>query len=122
MNLKMFLLERIFLYCLGLGSIFCRLSVGQGFDSLLQKAIDANVTCGSPAEVYFRTQEGILHPRLRTPLVCDADDPQNSHSPEYMVDGGLTTFWQSKASIDRADIRIDLNQVCFAPGERIYTR
>lgn len=115
----MFLLKRIFLYCLGISSIFYRLSVAQGFNSLFEKAIDANVTCGTPAEIYFRTQEGVLHPRLRTPLVCDAGDLENSHPPEYMVDDNLTTFWQSKASIDRADIRIDLHQVRFIPGEKI---
>ena len=91
--------------------MFYKSSNGQGFNSLLHKAIDANVTCGDPAEIYFRTQEGVLHPRLRTPLVCDAADTQDSHPPEYMVDDDLATFWQSKASIDRADIRVDLNQV-----------
>lgn len=110
-------LKTLYFYYFGLCSVFSRFTYGQGFNSLLFKAIDANVTCGNPAEVYFRTQEGELHPRLRTPLVCDALDPDNSHPPEYMVDDNLGTFWQSKASIDRAEIRIDLNQVSFIPGE-----
>jgi hypothetical protein len=112
----MFWHKRLFFYIFGMCGVFYRLSTGQGFESLLHKVIDANVTCGNPAEIYFRTQEGVLHPRLRTPLVCDATDPENSHPPEYMVDDDLATFWQSKASIDRADIRIDLNQVGLYKG------
>jgi hypothetical protein len=108
---KMFWHKAISFYILCYCSVFYKLSTGQGFNSLLHKTIDANVTCGDPAEIYFRTQEGVLHPRLRTPLVCDAADAEDSHPPDYMVDGDLATFWQSKASIDRADIRIDLNQV-----------
>ncbi|XP_028406846.1 laminin subunit beta-1-like [Dendronephthya gigantea] len=106
----MFWLQKRCLCCFVLCSILYRFSSAQGFNSLLFQPIDANVTCGTPAEIYFRTQDGVLHPRLRTPLVCDATDSANSHPPEKMVDDDLTTFWQSKASIDRADIRIDLNQ------------
>lgn len=107
----MFWLQRLFLHCFCMCSVFYRLASGQGFNSLLNKDIDANETCGNPAEIYFRTQEGVLHPRVRTLLVCNATDPEKSHPPGYMIDDDLVTFWQSKASIDRADIRIDLNQV-----------
>ena len=109
MTLK--LCRHILLFCVALYSLCPQSSAGNGFNSVLSKHIAANVTCGDPPEVYYRTQEGILHPRLRNRLVCDANDPKNAHPPENMIDGDLATFWQSKASVDKAEIRINLNQV-----------
>ena len=113
---KMFWLKKLLLYSFAVFTVLYSYTTCQGFNSLLHKDIDANVTCGNPAEIYFRTQDGILHPRLRTPLVCDATDQKNAHPPAYMNDDNLGTFWQSKASIDKAEIRVDLNQVGFILG------
>ena len=87
----------------------CR--AANGFNAVFLATIDANVTCGNPKEIYYRTQEGVLHPRERTPLVCDASDPGNSHPPGNMIDGDLASFWQSQASMDEAIILIDFSQV-----------
>lgn len=83
-----------------------------GFNAAYLKHVDANITCGSPSEEYFKTQQGdILDPRKRIPYVCNASDPALAHPPAKMIDASLATYWQSTAREDVAFIVIDMKQV-----------
>ena len=57
-----------------------------------------------------------LLPSQRAPYICNASDPKNWHPPSYMFDNDNTTYWQSTASTDEAEIVIDIQattqQVC----------
>ena len=49
-----------------------------------------------------------LRPHQRRPFTCNATSQTDSHPASYMVDGLNSTHWQSKASLDVANITIDL--------------
>lgn len=103
---------RIFSVLIFLASA-CGLSHGlSGFNAAYLKQVDANITCGSPPEKYYKTQQGdILDPRDRVPYLCNASDGTLSHPPRKMTDGSLATYWQSTAREDVAFIVIDMKQV-----------
>lgn len=85
------------------------------FNAAFRKRVAANITCGSPAEKYFRIQDSMVLPQQRIEYTCDASDGNYSHPPSYMVDGSMGTFWQSTARTslakDKAYIELDLQQV-----------
>ena len=85
------------------------------FNAAFRKGATANITCGSPAEKYFRIQDAMVLAEKRIEYTCNASDRNNSHPPAYLVDGSMGTFWQSTAGTsyekDKAYIEIDLQQV-----------
>lgn len=91
--------------------VFSNTIMSKGFDAFLQRPISANVTCGSPPEEYFNTKEGYVSPRLRKLSTCNASDPTLARPASFMVDGNLTTSWQSRNDYDKAFISIALEQV-----------
>ena len=83
----------------------------QAANVALFKPTTANATCGSPAETYYSVVERSKPLRARKLSVCDccsASNPGVSHNASKMVDGNLTTWWQSPASVDKISITIDL--------------
>ena len=83
----------------------------QAANVALFKPTKANATCGSRVETYFSVVERSKQPRLRKLSVCDccnASNPGVSHNASNMVDGNFATWWQSRASVDKTSITIDL--------------
>ena len=80
----------------------------QAANVALYKSVRANATCGSPAEEYYSVVERHKPLRRRTLSTCDASNTTLSHNASKMVDGDLSTWWQSPASIDKVSITIDL--------------
>ena len=74
----------------------------------LFKSVRANATCGSPEEKYYSVVERDKLPRRRTLSSCDSSDQALSHNASKMVDGDISTWWQSPASVDKVSITIDL--------------
>ena len=83
----------------------------KGFDAFLFLPVEANRTCGTPAEQYYNTKEGYVTPRSRVLSVCDASNPALARPPTLMTDGNATTSWQSTNNQDKAYITIKLHQV-----------
>lgn len=73
-----------------------------------KKQVSASKTCGSPLEYYHTVDQKSISPRRRELFTCDASDRKLAHPPSHMVDENTTTFWQSTASLDTANITIDL--------------
>lgn len=83
----------------------------QAANVALFKPTKANATCGSQAETYYSVVERSKPLRLRKLSVCDccnASNPGVSHNASNMVDGNFATWWQSRASVDKTSITIDL--------------
>lgn len=81
------------------------------FNAVYMKQTEANFTCGNPPEDFFETQQGFLSAGDRIPLTCNSSDPANAYPPQNMVDGSLSTHWQSKGGEDLAIITIHFEQV-----------
>ena len=92
--------------------------VHSGFNAVYLKKTSANITCGSPPEEFFETQQGSLSAVDRVPFICNASDPSKAYPPDNMVDSLLGTHWQSTAGEDIASITISFEQV---PGIAIST-
>lgn len=82
----------------------------QAANVALWKRVEANKTCGSPAEEYYNVAQRQLSPRDRRPLICNALIPSESHNATKLVDGNFSSWWQSSASVDKAFITIDLGR------------
>lgn len=102
-----------FCYIPGLAQVEHELNVA------LKANIQANTTCGSPAEKYYNIQQINVQPIKRNLSWCNASDPAMAHPPTNLVDGSLDTFWQSKATQDIAYITIDLGQVITSRFNRV---
>jgi hypothetical protein len=74
-----------------------------------KKHVEAEKTCGTPREKYFSSSQNDLPPVQRVYKYCDASSPTESHNASYLVDGNLTTFWQSTSMVNRANITIDFS-------------
>eukprot|EP00794_Sanderia_malayensis_P009566 gene9566-10555_t len=77
----------------------------------LHRNIDANVTCGSPPELFYESSQGDKPVSERVASTCNASSAINSHPPSYLLDGSNYTFWQTKAGVDVAYITIDLRSI-----------
>lgn len=80
----------------------------QAANVALWKPVEANKTCGSPAEEYYPVSQRQESPRNRKSFTCNALITSESHNATNLVDGNLSSWWQSSASLDKASITIDL--------------
>ena len=87
------------------------ITLAKGFNAALMKPTSANITCGSPAEQYYNTKQGVVAPRYRVLSVCDSSIPFLARPAQYLVDGNISTSWQSTNNVDKAYITINLGQV-----------
>ncbi|XP_065059492.1 laminin subunit alpha-1-like [Rhopilema esculentum] len=85
------------------------LFLGSSAENLaLKRPIEANFTCGSPPEIYYKTWQDQYRPNKRRQFTCNASDAIDSHPPSRMVDANFDTYWQSKAGMEITNITIDL--------------
>ncbi|KAK2550366.1 Laminin-like protein epi-1 [Acropora cervicornis] len=82
----------------------------QAANVALWKPVEANKTCGSPAEEYYPVSQRQESPRDRKSFTCNALITSESHNATNLVDGNFSSWWQSSASVDKASITIDLGQ------------
>lgn len=82
----------------------------QAANVALWKPVEANKTCGSPAEEYYPVSQRQESPRDRTSFTCNALITRESHNATNLVDGNFSSWWQSSASVDKASITIDLGR------------
>ena len=110
------ILQNHMLLFINLASLFQE--VHSGFNAVYLKKTSANITCGSPPEEFFETQQGSLSAVDRVSFICNASDPSKAYPPDNIVDSLLGTHWQSTAGEDIASITISFEQV---PGIAIST-
>ena len=82
----------------------------QAANVALWKPVEANKTCGSPAEEYYPVSQRQESPRDRRSFTCNALITSESHNATNLVDGNFSSWWQSSASVDKASITIDLGR------------
>lgn len=82
----------------------------QAANVALWKPVEANKTCGSPAEEYYPVSQRQESPRDRKSFTCNALITSESHNATNLVDGNFSSWWQSSASVDKASITIDLGR------------
>ena len=82
-----------------------------GANVAFKKDAVASATCGFPRELFYVVTERYKTPRYRNASYCDGTDPSKSHNATNLVDGNVSTWWQSPASVDKVSITIDLQGV-----------
>lgn len=66
-----------------------------------EKQPSANSTCGSPPTQFCTRSVRFGRINSQCTAICDAQDPLNSHPPEYLTDFlQVNTWWQSENSLD----------------------